>query len=94
MGFFDIGPLELLLIFIVVLIVWGPNRLPEIARTLGKTVRAFRRAASDLTATVNREISLEEQKESAKASPAGSNNPAAPGGHKVPEHLETPGTGN
>ncbi len=93
MGFFDIGPMELLLIFIVVLIVWGPNRLPEIARTLGKTVRAFRRAASDLTETVNREINLEEQKNSSATSPAGSSTPAS-GGHKVPEHLETPGTGN
>ena len=61
MGFFGMGFGEILLILAVVLIIWGPRRLPEIARTLGKTVRAFRKATSDLTTTVSKELSLEEE---------------------------------
>ncbi len=56
MGFFGIGTGELLLILIVALIIWGPGRLPEIARTLGKTVRALRKASSDFTSTITKEI--------------------------------------
>ena len=61
MGFFDMGPLEILLILIVTLIIWGPAKIPEIARTLGRTVRVFRKATSDLTATVTKELNLDEQ---------------------------------
>ncbi len=56
MGFSGIGIWEILLILIVALIVLGPRRLPEIARTLGKTVRAIRKASTDLTTAVTREI--------------------------------------
>ena len=52
MEIFGIGFGELVLILVLVLIIWGPNRIPEIARTIGKTVRALRKASSDLTATI------------------------------------------
>ena len=55
------GSLEILLILIVALIIWGPRRIPEIARTLGKTVRALRRATSDITATVTKELNVDEK---------------------------------
>jgi len=55
------GPLEVVLILIVVLIVWGPGKIPETARTLGKAMRTFRKATSDLTATVTRELDLEQK---------------------------------
>ena len=61
MSFFDIGPLELLLILVIALIIWGPGRIPEIARTLGRTVRALRKATSDLTTAVTRELNAEEK---------------------------------
>ena len=60
MGFSGIGIWEILLILIVAFIVLGPNRLPGIARTLGKTVRAIKKAGSDFTASITRE--LEENK--------------------------------
>ncbi len=44
---FNIGPTELILIFLVALIVVGPTRLPEIGRTIGKSLREFRRATDD-----------------------------------------------
>ena len=61
MGFSGIGIWEILLILVVALIVLGPRRLPEIARTLGKAVRAIRKASTDLTTNINRE--LEETKD-------------------------------
>ena len=61
MGFFDRGLPEILLILIVALIIWGPGKLPEIARTLGKTIRAFRKATSDLTTTITKELDIDEK---------------------------------
>ena len=46
--FGSIGPLELLIIFLIVLLVFGANRLPELARGLGKGMREFRKAAEDI----------------------------------------------
>ena len=45
---FNIGPTELIVILIVALIVFGPKRLPEIGRTLGRSLQEFRRASNDL----------------------------------------------
>ena len=67
MGFSGIGIWEILLIIIVALIVLGPGRIPEIARSLGKAFRAIRKASSDLTTTVTRE--LEEVKKEPTPSP-------------------------
>ncbi|HWC14465.1 MAG TPA: Sec-independent protein translocase protein TatB [Actinomycetota bacterium] len=44
----QIGPLEVLLVGVIALIVFGPQRLPEIARSVGRAVAEFRRQASDL----------------------------------------------
>ncbi len=56
MDFFGIGPMEILLILIVALIIFGPGRLPEIARVMGKTMRTLRKATFDLTAQVTKEM--------------------------------------
>jgi len=45
---FGIGPLELVVILTIGLLVLGPTRLPEIARSLGRGLAEFRRASSDL----------------------------------------------
>lgn len=57
--FFDIGSSELLLILIVIVIFFGANKIPELARGLGKGIRQFK----DATGSIQREIekSIEEQ---------------------------------
>lgn len=44
----QIGPLEILVVGVVALIVFGPQRLPEMARSIGKALAEFRRQASDI----------------------------------------------
>ena len=61
MDFFGIGAGELLLILVIALIIWGPSRLPKIARTLGSVTRQLRKATSDFTTTITREVELEEK---------------------------------
>ena len=61
--FGSLGVPELLLIFVVILIVFGPRRIPEIGRTLGKALGEFRKATDDLKNTIEREVRLEELKD-------------------------------
>ena len=53
---FDISPLELLTIALIALIVFGPHRLPDLARKAGEYIREIRRAASELTAGLDQEV--------------------------------------
>lgn len=46
----SIGPLEILFVGIIALVVFGPQRLPEMARTIGKTLAEFRRQAAEVRA--------------------------------------------
>jgi sec-independent protein translocase protein TatA len=59
---FDIGGGELLLILIVVLIAFGPKKLPELAQSLGRGIREFKRAQRDFTEQINSAIELEQRK--------------------------------
>ena len=62
----SIGTPELLVIFVIALVVFGPRRLPELGRSLGRTIAEFKHATSDLQSTLEREIDLEAtQKDSA-----------------------------
>jgi sec-independent protein translocase protein TatA len=56
MNILGVGPAELLLIFIIALIVFGPGKLPELARTLGKAVRELRRMSLEVTAEFAKEL--------------------------------------
>lgn len=71
MGFFGIGFWEILLILIVVLIVLGPHRLPEFARTMGKMVRTLRKASSDITTAITGELDLEEKNQASPSTKEG-----------------------
>ena len=56
--FSGIGIWEVVLVIVVILIVLGPQRLPEIARKLGQAIRSLRKASSDLTTAMSRELEL------------------------------------
>ena len=64
------GPLgwqEMVIIFVLALVLFGPKKLPELGRTLGKAITEFRRASNELKATFEREMqSLERENESLK----------------------------
>jgi TatA/E family protein of Tat protein translocase len=49
---FGIGATELIVIMVIALLVFGPKRLPELARSLGRGMAEFRRASSDLRQTL------------------------------------------
>jgi Tat protein translocase TatB subunit len=67
---FGIGMSELLVILAVALIVFGPTRLPELARSLGKAMNEFRRASSDLRETFQQAVEEQPKPEPPKPSPA------------------------
>ena len=57
--FGSIGGPELIVIFVVALLIFGPRKLPELGRMLGKGMSEFRRAASDLKDSLEVEVSRE-----------------------------------
>lgn len=56
MDLFGIGPLEFLVIAMVALLIFGPKKLPELAQTLGKTVRSLKNASRDFEQDIKREF--------------------------------------
>ncbi len=59
------GPLgfpEMMIIFVVALIVFGPRKLPELGRSLGKGLAEFKRASNELRNTLDDEIRLEDHR--------------------------------
>jgi Tat protein translocase TatB subunit len=64
--FGSIGGPEVILLFIAALLLFGPRRLPEIGRTLGKTIADFRRATNDFRANLEREVRMEELKDAVR----------------------------
>ena len=61
--FGSIGMPELIIIMVIALIIFGPRKLPELGKSLGRSINEFKRASSDLQNTLEQEIKLEEQKE-------------------------------
>ena len=48
----NIGPVELVIILVIALLVIGPGKLPDVGSALGKSIREFRKAASDVQESV------------------------------------------
>lgn len=67
MELFGIGPTELLLVFVLALIFIGPGKMPEVAASVGKALREFRAASSELTDALNAEIAEAERRKSVVA---------------------------
>ena len=76
--FGSLGGPELILIFIVGLVVFGPRKLPEIGKSLGKMIGEFKRASADFQRTVEDEVESEKlKKEIASAEYPAPGTPAA-----------------
>ena len=67
--FESIGMQELVLIGAIALIIFGPRKLPQMARTVGKMMAEFRKATSDFKETWEREVDFEEFKETSELKP-------------------------
>ena len=65
----SVGVPELIVIFIVALLVFGPRKLPEIGKSLGKALKEFQRARNELISTVEEEVRKIESEPPASASP-------------------------
>ena len=68
--FGSIGMPELIIIFVIALIIFGPRKLPELGRSLGKSLAEFKRASNELKSTLEEEIRLEETRTSLEESKA------------------------
>ena len=68
--FGSIGGPELLLIFVIALLIFGPKKLSELGRTLGKGVAEFRRAATELRDTLDAEVARSETAPPREQAPA------------------------
>lgn len=77
--FGSIGMPELIIILMIALIIFGPRKLPELGKSLGRSLNEFKKASTDLQNTLEQEIKIEEQKEAAA---------------KAPPHTVTPGPGS
>lgn len=59
--FFDFGSGEILLIVIAVFLIFGPSKIPEMARGLGKFINDIKRASEDIKTEINREADRQER---------------------------------
>jgi sec-independent protein translocase protein TatA len=83
--FGSIGMPELIIIFVIALIIFGPRKLPELGRSLGKSLAEFKKASNELRNTLEEEIRIEEQKEAATKS-----TPSTPAPNGAVAHTDEP----
>ena len=82
----SIGMPEMLVILVIALIIFGPRKLPELGKSLGRSLAEFKRASNDLKSTLEEEIKIEEQQaKRAESTPI----PPAPVAPPVPEDHST-----
>ena len=84
--FGSIGMPELIIILVIALIIFGPRKLPELGKSLGRSINEFKRASTDLQNTLEQEIKLEEQKEQQEQKQATDQSRFSP----PPDHFSNP----
>ena len=73
----SVGVPELIIIFVLALIIFGPRKLPELGRSLGKSLAEFKRASNELRNTLDEEIRLDEERTARAPEPAALPGPEA-----------------
>src|SRR5438876_11903230 len=67
--FGSVGVPELIIIFTIALIIFGPRKLPELGKSLGKSLAEFKRASNELKSTLDEEIRMEERRSTERQTP-------------------------
>ncbi len=65
--FGSIGMQELIIIFVIALIIFGPRRLPDLGKSLGRSIAEFKRASNELRNTLEEEIRVDDQRQTQAA---------------------------
>jgi sec-independent protein translocase protein TatA len=90
--FGSIGMPELIIIFVIALIIFGPRKLPELGRSLGRSLSEFKKASNELRSTLEEEIRIEEQKDVAAKAQAAAGPTVARGGDDPGEDVPVAAT--
>lgn len=94
--FGTLGGPELFLILVIALIVFGPRKLPEIGKSLGRMMMEFKKASNEFRQTIETEVEADKQREAAKVesrtepAPANPSTPPADAGAHPPEAHPVP----
>jgi TatA/E family protein of Tat protein translocase len=91
--FGSIGMQELIIIFAVALIFFGPRKLPELGRSLGRSLNEFKRASNELRNTLEEEVRVEEREQRAAGvkhtQAAVTDRPEVPASARSADHSST-----
>lgn len=66
----EIGPMKLVILLVIILLIFGPKKLPELSRAIGRSIRDFKKGMNDMTDEISSAGTKEETKPSAPAAPA------------------------
>ena len=105
---FNIGPAELMVIFVLALLVFGPKKLPEVSKQIGRGIREFRKASDQFQGEIQGALTLDDDEDettdeaaaappaeaSANTPPVSTNGHTADSAKAVPEATDGAGTGD
>ena len=86
----NIGPVELIIILVIALIVIGPGRLPDVGSALGKSIREFRKASTDITDAARVDTSPLPPADAAAPAPTPEPPVATPTATTIPAPIASP----